>query len=74
MFPFDDRPPCPSCFTCKFWLALDAEGEGACQRRPPEESPGQTSWPLTCEADWCGEFVPRLTVIRGVRLLQPHLN
>ena len=51
------------CATCKFWMNLSGEGSGGtgqCRRRAPIVTGGmmsgvETVWPITGEAEWCGE-------------------
>jgi len=57
-----------SCDNCRFWqwIGRDKENEaceyGMCRRLPPQIPTRQAMsdvyglWPITREADWCGEF------------------
>lgn len=61
------------CDRCRFWNQLDpvttgvAEGQGECRRRAPvahvqltgEPMSPETSWALTFDNEWCGEFEPK---------------
>jgi len=69
------------CGNCRFWKDdKDDAGNsmgGECRRFPPPYprffNPGDGEldglpwggWPMTVEADWCGEFVARNTVLLG---------
>lgn len=52
-----------TCSECTYWKPLSAT-DGECRRQPPQaisfkvndELRYETKFPVTSEADWCGEF------------------
>lgn len=54
------------CEGCRFWLKRERDtGDGYCRRRAPraelvrgdeEDRDYYAQWPITLEADWCGEW------------------
>lgn len=54
------------CATCNFWHNLPDEGAGGtgqCRRHAPIITGGmmshpETAWPITGEADGCGDYAP----------------
>ncbi len=51
-----------SCCSCKFWNAPEDETAtvGQCRAHPPTvvvRAAAESSFPLTQDSDWCGEFV-----------------
>ena len=52
-----------TCNACKFWRPTPGayDQRGQCRRSPPTAewafaSAGLAGWPITVNADWCGEF------------------
>ena len=48
------------CCSCKFWNAPETGTTGQCRAHPPTvvvRAAAESAFPLTEEADWCGEFV-----------------
>jgi hypothetical protein len=44
------------CRHCRFWKSY---GEiGNCHRRAPINASSHSSWPMTSNYEWCGEFEP----------------
>ena len=60
-----------TCASCRFWLRFSSDDSGMCRRRAPspvilpgfELSSAESTWPQTCDDDWCGEWEEDL---RGV--------
>jgi hypothetical protein len=47
-----------SCETCRFWQKAKSNS-GMCRKRAPQGSraqAGMTLFPVTLDADWCGEY------------------
>lgn len=55
----------PTCKNCRWWRSqgLGAPLGGDCHRLPPPDRSdgyiGKTTWLITYENDWCGEFMTR---------------
>lgn len=50
------KPADQQCDNCQYWLDTDPKSE--CRRFPPlqQDAGGNSVWPITIEAGWCGEW------------------